>query len=65
MKIRKVIVKTPKKGKKWHVLHDQEITPPRTSDQILTTLKQQFDVLGFTAIDGVATAIVGKKNDAE
>ena len=66
MKVTKVIVKAPKRSRKatkkrWNILHDQEITPPRTGDQILAALKQQYEVLGFTIENGTATAIVGKK----
>ena len=63
MKVNKVIVKVPKQGKKYLVLHDQEITPPRDSDQILAALKQQYDVLSFTIENSTATALVGKKPD--
>ncbi len=62
MRVNKVIVKAGKK-KKYAILHDRDITPPISSDQLLTTLKHQFDVLSFTVEDGVATAIVGKKQD--
>lgn len=60
MKVNKVIVKVPKQRKKFRILHDQEITPPRDSDQILAALKQQYDVLSFTIENGTATALVGK-----
>ena len=60
MKVTKVVVKVPKQGKKYRILHDQEITPPRDSDQILAALKHQYDVLSFTIENGVATALVGK-----
>jgi hypothetical protein len=67
MKVTKVIVKAPRKPKKgkrkYSILHDQEITPPVTSNQILAALKQQYDVLSFTIENGVATALVGKKPD--
>jgi hypothetical protein len=64
MKVTKVIVKTGKK-KKFTTLHDQEITPPRTSDQILAALKQQYDVLSFKIENGTATAFVGKLDETE
>jgi len=62
-----IIVKTTKNGKKkYHVLHDLPLTPPRQSDQMIVALKQQFDLLSFTVEDGKATALVGKKsNEAE
>jgi len=60
MKINKVIVKTKGK-KKFKTLHDREITPPVTGDQILAALKQQYDVLSFRVENGTATAMVGKK----
>ncbi len=59
MKVNKVVVKVTK-GKKYQILHDQEITPPRTSDQILAALKQQYDVLSFVTENGTATALVRK-----
>ena len=62
--INRVIVKTPTK-KKHRILHDKEITPPRTADQILAALKQQFDVISFVSENGVATALVGKKETEE
>jgi hypothetical protein len=58
MKVNKVVVKVPRQGKKYRVLHDQEIIPPRTSDQILAALKQQYDVLSFVIENGTATALV-------
>jgi hypothetical protein len=64
MKVTKVIVKTKTK-KKYRVLHDKEITPPRTSKQILAALKQQFDVLSFVIENGVATALVEKLDETE
>jgi hypothetical protein len=64
MKINKVIVKTPTK-KKHRILHDQEITPPRTAEQILAALKQQFEVFSFVIDNGVATVLVGKKETKE
>ena len=64
MKVNKVIVRVSNKGKrKYQILHDQEITPPRTGDQILSALKQQYDVLSFDIENGTATALVGKKPD--
>lgn len=60
MKVTKVIIKTSEK-KKYIILHDREITPPRTSAQILTALKQQYDVFSFIIENGVATALVEKK----
>jgi hypothetical protein len=66
MKVTKVIVKAPRKGKKKHAtLHDQKIAPPCTSDQILAALQQQYDVLSFTIENGVATAFVGKLDETE
>ncbi len=59
MKVNKVVVKATK-GKKYQILHNQEITPPREDKQILAALKQQYDVLSFTIENGVATALVGK-----
>ncbi len=59
MKVNKVVVKSTK-GKKYKILHDQEITPPREDKQILAALKQQYDVLSFTIENGVANALVGK-----
>jgi hypothetical protein len=64
MKVTKVIVKTGKK-KKFITLHDKEISPPVTSDQILAALKQQYDVLSFTIENGKATALVGKLDETE
>jgi hypothetical protein len=64
MKVTKVIVKTKTK-KKYRVLYDMEITPPRTSDQILAALNQQYDVLSFTIENGKATALVGKLDETE
>jgi len=60
----------PKKGKKrYRVLHDNQITPPRDSKQIMAAIKQQYDLLSFTIEDGKATALVQKKkkvtDDAE
>jgi hypothetical protein len=63
MKVKHVIVKTLKKGKKYKILHDREITPPVSDKQILAALKQQYDVLSFVTEDGTATALVGKKPD--
>lgn len=64
MKVTKVVVKAPKKSKagkrKFTIIHDKDITPPRDSDQILAALKQQYDVLSFTIENGMATALVGK-----
>ena len=69
MKVTKVVVKVPKQPKsgkkKYRILHDKEITPPRDSDQILAALKHQYDVLSFTIENGTATALVGKKHEAE
>lgn len=70
MKVTKVIVKAPKRShkagkRKFTIIHDQEITPPRTGDQILAALKQQYEVLSFTIENGMATALVGKKETDE
>ncbi len=69
MKVNKVIVKAPKRSKsgkrKFTIIHDQEITPPRTGDQILAALKHQYEVLSFTIENGTATALVGKKETDE
>lgn len=67
MKINKVIVKAPKKSRKgkkrFAILHDQKITPPRSDKQILAALKHQYEVLSFVTENGTATAFVGKKTD--
>jgi len=67
MKVTKVIVKVPKhsRKRKFTIIHDQEITPPVEDHQILVALKQQYEVLSFTIENGMATAIVGKKETDE
>jgi hypothetical protein len=56
--------KTRKSGKRrYAILHDQNITPPRSDFQILAALKQQFEILNFSIADGTAIALVGEKTD--
>ena len=64
MKVTHVKVQTTGK-KKYKILHDQAITPPRTDKQLIAALKQQYDLLSFTVENGKATAIVGKIDETE
>jgi len=65
--VNKVVVRDQKcvgRKVKYNTLHDSKITPPCTDKQILTAIKQSYDVINCVVVDGTATILVRQKVEA-